>query len=225
MLTETMLTNNINLQCPEQTKNSRKQHTKMRIKFNDNNEWAQIPAHLVDGVETYHDYEGVFLSIQYINDADDINLGFLLHDAAASLSNYNKLRDLYQSKYCNTGLEMIEFKIDATSNGHPCIVFLGQEKRMGEPTAYFASVTIASLGYEDETTMPTSASASASAAFVLTLWAQEDRADVGVRERYAVFDDGDPLSRAHDDLFVFHALSKLRRRLDHLPKSVEIIQR
>ena len=158
--------------------------------------------------------EGVFLSPIQTN---DLSLNAAV--SAIMLNDRQTLRNMFFEQEadveileCNVGTELTHH------DGYWCSSFLGKEARPGRPNEYCAFVLIASCGFQSKT-IP----------IVLSLWVPEDQLDSQVRETYIQETMGkecacDPYSRQFDDLFVFHALSKLRYCLDQLPHEIRVLQ-
>ena len=154
--------------------------------------------------------EGVFLTPIRTN---DINLNAAV--SAIMLNDRQTLQSLFFDKQahvqileCNIGTEL--------ADGYWFSSFLGKETRPGYPTEYFAFAVIASCGFHSKT-VPT----------VLSLWAPEDALDSQVREMYVqstIGKEQNPYARQYDNLFIFHALSKLRACLDQLPNDIRVVQ-
>lgn len=156
--------------------------------------------------------EGVFLSPIRTN---DIKLNAAV--SAIMLNDRKALQDLFFDKQAQ--VEILECNIGSElADGYWLLSFLGKETRPEYPTEYFAFVVIASCGFRSKS-VPT----------VLSLWAPEDKMDSEVREMYVRETVGkenmqcDPYARQFDNLFVFHALSKLRARLDQLPNYIRVV--
>ena len=175
----------------------------MTLMLNDN----QLVS--VDGTNgTFYDYEGIFLSIHQ---------DFM---PVSSLGNMDELREIYKAKYSNIGpMDILDLSVTKTSCGCPAVVFLAKESLPGKPTAYFGCITVS---LDDENN-----------ALTIVLWTQEDEKDNGVRDKHVMggypHDNdtsqsqvSDPLDSMYDDVFVFHALSMLRRRLYSLPHALSI---
>lgn len=153
--------------------------------------------------------EGVFLSaksIEYRNDTADIV-------QCVKFKNTDKLLEIYRQRYSGKGMKIMEVKTGYTAEGLPFVSAVGLEMLDSKPAAFFGSLTIFTANH---------ATGSNDSAIELLLWSQEDKMDAGIREKCNDIEGvgTDPYSSVHDDVFVFHALSRLRRALGSIPSQI-----
>ena len=134
-----------------------------------------------------------------------------------SLKQTDKLYEIYRQRYSGQGVELLELKTGYTTDGLFFASVVGVESLDAKPTAFFGSFTIFSTPQTP-----------GSGTIEFLLWSQEDKRDVGIREQYFRKEAEqssvtDPYSRIYDDVFVFHALSRLRRTLNGIPKQVKVL--
>jgi len=196
----------------------------IQIQFNDPS-WKRVPSYMMGETsqanDVWYDPEGIYLSYQE-DSVTTMNAGILMKeldlDFNALQTKQDALRELYRQRFAEDGLELIDFQISqqAYNNAIPVIVsVIAKESLPGESTSFFASITVfpaTMKAYDND--WPAE----------IAMWTQEDRNDAGTREKYVRQKDGtgNPFDSMYDNQFVFHALSKLRQKLENVSKNIRV---